>query len=67
MKVVRTVVIGVVAAAAVRRFAGRAPDICRRMFEGMPDDFPPKRMAADLTAVRRQNERIIEMLESRPD
>jgi len=33
------------------------------MFESMPEDAPPKRMASDLAAIRALSDRIIEMLE----
>ncbi|HZJ28112.1 MAG TPA: hypothetical protein VFF40_14055 [Acidimicrobiia bacterium] len=57
-------IIGAVVAA--RRFApqlrARGLEACERMFDGMPDAFPPKRMMANLEAIRAQNERIIELL-----
>ncbi len=36
-----------------------------RFFERMPDSFPPKRMAAELERIRKQNEEILEMLKRR--
>ena len=63
MKLVRLVVLGAVAVIALRVVKGRTGDLCTRMFESMPDDAPPKRMASDLAAIRAQSDRIIEMLE----
>ena len=63
MKLVRLVVLGAVGVIALRVVKGRMGDLCTRMFESMPDDAPPKRMASDLAAIRAQNDRIIDMLE----
>ena len=63
MKVVRwlPVIAGVVL--LVRRFGPEMGKVCERVFEKMPDDFPPKWMYLNITAIREQNERIIELLE----
>jgi hypothetical protein len=37
--------------------------MCERMFEKMPETFPPKWMYLNITAIREQNDRIIELLE----
>ena len=63
MKPVRLVVVGALDLVALRAFRERIGSLCETMFDGMPDDFPPKRMALDLAAIRAQNDRIIEMLE----
>jgi hypothetical protein len=36
---------------------------CERMFDEMPDSFPPKRIMGNLEALRAQGERMIELLE----
>ena len=41
--------------------------VCERIFEKMPDDFPPKRMFLNVMAIREQNERIIELLEEQAE
>ena len=67
MKYVCLAVLGAVAGIALLVVKGKVGDLCAKMFERMPDDSPPKRLAADLAAIRAQNERIIEMLESFPN
>ena len=48
-----------------RRFHPRLENInWERKFAAMPDDFPPKRMFLNISAVREQNERILELLEA---
>ena len=65
MKLVRLLVLGAIIAFALRALkGGKVGDFCTKMFESMPDDAPPKRMAADLATIRAQNERILEMLET---
>ena len=63
MRVVRwlPVIAGVVL--LVRRFGPEMGKVCERVFEKIPDDFPPKWMYLNITAIREQNERIIELLE----
>ena len=39
--------------------------ICDRMFDSMPDAFPPKRMLKNLEIIKEQNERILQLLEKR--
>ncbi len=36
-----------------------------RMFEQMPDDFPPKRMMQSVEQIRQKTARILELLEER--
>lgn len=40
---------------------------CLRMFEEMPDDFPPKRMMGGIEEIRANTARILELLETRKD
>ena len=53
----------------VRRFGfpkmrTRAGEMCDRMFEGMPESFPPKRLFMNVEAIREQNDRLLELLEA---
>lgn len=46
-----------------RRFAPRLEDIdWEKKFADMPEDFPPKWMFINISAIREQNERILELL-----
>jgi hypothetical protein len=45
---------------ALRR---RCLDVCGRMFEQLPEDFPPKRMAQGIEELREQTGRILRLLE----
>jgi hypothetical protein len=58
-------IVPVVAGAALlaRHFSPGAGRVCERIFERMPEDFPPKRMFLNVAAIREQNERIISLLE----
>ncbi len=38
---------------------------CGRMFERMPDDFPPKRIMRGIEEIREQTARILQLLEER--
>ncbi len=38
-----------------------------RMFEKAPDDFPPKWMYLNISAIRENTERILEVLANEPD
>ena len=38
---------------------------CERMFERMPDDFPPKRMMRGIEEIRADTARTLELLEER--
>ena len=40
---------------------------CERMFEQMPDDFPPKRMMRALDEIRANTTRTVELLEERQE
>lgn len=49
------------------RFAGpRLGERMERMFEEAPDDFPPKWMYVNITAIRDNTERILETLTQSP-
>lgn len=57
-----------VAVLAVRLVPGLAARLsagCARCMRRMPDEFPPKRMAADLARIREQNEEILRLLNAR--
>ncbi|NIR01076.1 MAG: hypothetical protein GTN78_12895 [Gemmatimonadales bacterium] len=41
--------------------------MCERVFEKMPDEFPPKWMYLNIAAIREQNDRIIELLEEQAE
>ena len=47
----------------VHRFAPEMGKACEHVFDRMPDQFPPKWMYLNITAIREQNERIIQLLE----
>jgi len=51
------------AAFLVHRFAPEMGKACEHVFDKMPDEFPPKWMYLNITAIREQNERIIQLLE----
>jgi hypothetical protein len=55
------------ALAALRQFGPtlreRAMDKCERMFDRMPQDFPPKRLLRGIEEIREQNTRILHHLE----
>ncbi len=67
MKVLRWLPVVAGVAFLVRRFGPEMGCVCERIFEKMPDDFPPKRMFLNVTAIREQNERIIELLEEQAE
>ena len=58
------IVVGVL---LVRRFGPEMGKVCERMFERMPDEFPPKWMYLNIMAIREQNERIIHLLEEQAE
>lgn len=58
------IVVGVL---LVRRFGPEMGKVCERMFEKMPDEFPPKWMYLNIMAIREQNERIIHLLEEQAE
>ncbi len=41
----------------------RMSGMCERVFEKLPDTFPPKWMYLNITAIREQNDRILALLE----
>jgi hypothetical protein len=48
-----------------RRLGPRRRKMWQRVFAKMPDDFPPKAMFLNIKVIRKQNERIIQLLEKR--
>jgi hypothetical protein len=66
MKTLRWLPVIAGAVLAAHHFGPKMGCLCERMLEKMPDHFPPKWMYLNITAIREQNERIIELLESRP-
>ena len=48
---------------AARQFGVKMGDVCERVFEKMPDDFPPKQMFQNVTTIREQNDHILSLLE----
>lgn len=57
----------VAAGAMIMRFAGpRLNARAERMFEEAPEDFPPKWMYLNVTAIRENTERILEALQREP-
>ncbi len=50
----------------VMRFAGpKIGEFVDRKFEEAPEDFPPKWMYLNISAIREQNERIMQLLEEK--
>jgi hypothetical protein len=50
----------------VRRFAAECEKIdWEKVFEGMPDNAPPKWMFRNITAIRDNTDHIVEVLEGR--
>ncbi|HSF84288.1 MAG TPA: hypothetical protein VLG28_01340 [Acidimicrobiia bacterium] len=65
-KLLRTAMI-VGAGVVIMRFAGpRLNARVERMFEEAPEDFPPKWMYLNITAIRDNTERILEALQQEP-
>jgi hypothetical protein len=59
-------VIGVAAARALApKLHARLVARCERMFEQMPEDFPPKRMLRGIEEIRANTSRALELLEGR--
>jgi hypothetical protein len=58
--------VGVLAARALApRLHARLMAGCERMFEQMPDSFPPKRMMRGIEEVRENSARTLSLLEAR--
>ena len=58
--------VGVLAARALApRFHARLMAGCERMFEQMPDEFPPKRMLLGIEETRANSLRTLALLEAR--
>lgn len=56
---------GLVARALAPKLHARLLARCERMFEQMPDDFPPKRMMRGIEEIRTNTARTLELLEER--
>ena len=54
-----------VARALAPRLHARMLAACKGMFEGMPDDFPPKVMMGGIEEIRGNTARTVEILEER--
>lgn len=54
-----------VSRASARRLHARLTAGCERMFEQMPDTFPPKRMMRGIEEIRANSARTLELLEAR--
>ena len=70
MKLLRLVlVVGVVvgAVALIKVLRSRDGFSWEAMCDKMPDDSPPKWMLSNISAIREQNDRIIELWEGRPE
>ena len=67
MKVLRWLPVVAGVALLIRRFGPETGCVCERIFEKVPDDFPPRRMFLNIVAIREQNERIIELLEEQAE
>jgi hypothetical protein len=63
MKLLCVVPLVLGAALLVHRFGPEMGHVCERVFDRMPDSFPPKWAYLNITAIREQNERIISLLE----
>lgn len=50
---------------AMKRAGPRMEEAWKRKLEEAPDDFPPKWMFLNMSAIREQTERIVKMLEER--
>ena len=65
-KLMKAAVIAV-AGVMIMRFAGpRLSARAERIFEDAPEDFPPKWMYLNITAIRDNTERILEALRDEP-
>ncbi len=47
------------------RLHARMLGACQRMFEQMPDDFPPRRMLRGIEEIRANTARTLELIEER--
>ena len=66
----KVLIVGAVVAAVGLVLKRLAPELGKidweKKFESMPDNAPPKWMFRNITAIRENTERIIEMLEGQP-
>jgi hypothetical protein len=63
MKALRWLPVIAGAALAAHHFAPKMSCVCERVFDRLPDTFPPKWMYLNITAIREQNDRILQLLE----
>jgi len=63
MKALRWLPVIAGAVVLAKHFGPELRRACGRVFEKLPDEFPPKWMYLNITAIREQNERIIHLLE----
>lgn len=57
----------VLARAVAPRLHARMLGACERMFEQLPDEFPPKRMLSGIEEIRATSARTLELLEERTE
>ena len=62
----RTLLVLAVMAAAVRLAGPKLGKRMERMLEDAPEDFPPKWMYVNITAIRENTERILDVLQQAP-
>ena len=63
VKALATLLLGIAGLVmAARRFGLRPGIVHERLFERLPDDFLPKWMVLNITAIREQNDRILAIL-----
>ena len=61
----RLVLFGTILGAVMKVIGPKIGDVMERKFEEASDDFPPKWMFLNITAIRETNERILSLLEER--
>lgn len=67
MKVLQWLPVIAGAVLAAHHFSPKTGCLCERVFQMVPDTFPPKRMFLNVEAIREQNERILELLEAQAE
>lgn len=61
----RLVFVVAILGAVMKAIGPRIGEVMERKFEEASDDFPPKWMFLNITAIRETNERILSLLEER--
>lgn len=64
MKVLRWLPVVAGGVLLAKHFGVKMDCVCETLLEKLPDRFPPKWMYLNITAIREQNDRIIELLEA---